>query len=206
MRPRWPASSASAAATTSGKSWPPRCAKRRARRAPRARWPRRWRSSASGRSWPRCAASSSKFSRTARKRRGRRARWPSYTRSASAIPSRRRGFTGGRSISMPTTRWPRGDHDAAVVALREAFIADPASRTAFTTLERICYKREKWRDAMELYDKAIELVETGACRAYRLADLYARRGQLQLQYLAQPGEAAASYLRVLELDPENDTA
>jgi tetratricopeptide (TPR) repeat protein len=100
----------------------------------------------------------------------------------------------------------RGDHDAAVAALREAFIADPASRTAFTTLERICYKREKWRDAMDLYDKAIELVETGACRAYRLADLYARRGQLQLQYLGQPGEAAASYLRVLELDPENDTA
>ncbi|MCA1662900.1 MAG: hypothetical protein LC659_01240, partial [Myxococcales bacterium] len=31
-------------------------------------------------------------------------------------------------------------------------------------------------------------------------------GQLQLQYLGQPGEAAASYLRVLELDPEADTA
>jgi tetratricopeptide (TPR) repeat protein len=100
----------------------------------------------------------------------------------------------------------RGDWDAAVASLREAFLADPASRTAFTTLERICYKRERWREAMELYDSAIQLVESGACRAYRLADLYARRGQLQLTYLGQPGEAAASYLRVLELEPENDTA
>src|SRR5262249_3433119 len=86
------------------------------------------------------------------------------------------------------------------------FAADPSSRVAFTTLERMCYKRERWHDAMELYDQAIKLVESGKCRAYRLADLYARRGQLQLQYLSQPGEAAASYLRVLELDPESDTA
>src|SRR5256885_3773756 len=59
---------------------------------------------------------------------------------------------------------------------------------------------------MELYETAIRLVEVQRSRAYRLADLYARRGQLQLQYLGQPGEAAASYLKVLELDPEADTA
>src|SRR5262249_14528645 len=61
-------------------------------------------------------------------------------------------------------------------------------------------------DAMELYDQTIQLVESGNCRAYRLADLVARRGQLQLQYLSQPGEAAASYLKVLELDAENESA
>jgi tetratricopeptide (TPR) repeat protein len=99
-----------------------------------------------------------------------------------------------------------GDLDAALAAYAESFKHDPASRACFTAYERVCYRREKWRQAMELYDTAIKLVEVQRSRAYRLADLYARRGQLQLQYLGQPGEAAASYLRVLELDPETDTA
>ncbi len=98
------------------------------------------------------------------------------------------------------------DLDGALAAYTEAFKLDPGSRTCFTAFERVCYRREKWRQAMELYDTAIRLVEVQRSRAYRLADLYARRGQLQLQYLGQPGEAAASYLRVLELDPEADTA
>ncbi|HEY2749504.1 MAG TPA: hypothetical protein VGL86_33020 [Polyangia bacterium] len=99
-----------------------------------------------------------------------------------------------------------GDLDGALAAYTESFRLDPASRACFTAFERVCYKREKWRQAMELYETAIRLVEVQRSRAYRLADLYARRGQLQLQYLGQPGEAAASYLRVLELDPEADTA
>ena len=99
-----------------------------------------------------------------------------------------------------------GDLDGALAAYTESFKLDPSSRTCFTAFERVCYRREKWRQAMELYETAIRLVEVQRSRAYRLADLYARRGQLQLQYLGQPGEAAASYLRVLELDPEADTA
>jgi tetratricopeptide (TPR) repeat protein len=99
-----------------------------------------------------------------------------------------------------------GDLDGALAAYAESFTLDPASRTCFTAYERVCYRREKWKQAMELYETAINLVEVQRSRAYRLADLYARRGQLQLQYLGQAGEAAASYLRVLELDPESDTA
>jgi tetratricopeptide (TPR) repeat protein len=99
-----------------------------------------------------------------------------------------------------------GDLDGALNAYAESFKLDAANRTCFTAYERVCYRRERWRQAMELYDAAIRLVEVNRSRAYRLADLYARRGQLQLQYLGQPGEAAASYLRVLELDPESDTA
>src|SRR5205814_673463 len=95
-----------------------------------------------------------------------------------------------------------GDLDGALGAYAESFQLDPASRTCFTAYERVCYRREKWRQALELYETAIQLVEGQRSRAYRLADLYARRGQLQLQYLAQTGEAAASYLRVLELDHE----
>ncbi len=99
-----------------------------------------------------------------------------------------------------------GDLDGALASYTESFKLDPASRACFTAFERVCYRKEKWRQAMELYETAIRLVEVQRSRAYRLADLYARRGQLQLQYLGQPGEAAASYLRVLELDPEADTA
>src|SRR5262249_46233511 len=100
----------------------------------------------------------------------------------------------------------RGDVDAALACYREAFLADPANRNTFTALERICYKRERWREAMELYDAAIGLVESGRSRAYRLGDLYARKGQIQLQYLGPPAQAASSYLRVIELDPDNDTS
>lgn len=99
-----------------------------------------------------------------------------------------------------------GDLDGALASYAQAFKLDPASRTCFTAYERVCYRREKWRAAMDLYETAIRLVEVQKSRAYRLADLYSRRGQLQLQYLGQPGEAAASYLRVLELDPESDVA
>jgi tetratricopeptide (TPR) repeat protein len=101
-------------------------------------------------------------------------------------------------------REKRGDIDGSIASYRQAFLADPANRTTFTALERLCYKRERWREVMELYDAAIELVESGKSRAYRLGDLYARKGQVQLQNLGQPGEAAASYLRVIELDPDND--
>jgi tetratricopeptide (TPR) repeat protein len=100
----------------------------------------------------------------------------------------------------------RDDIDGAVSAYRDAFAADPGSRQTFTAMEKLCYKHQRWTDAMALYDSAIELVENGDSRAYRLGDLYLRRGQVQLQYLGQPGEAAVSYLRVVELDPDNDTA
>jgi len=74
-----------------------------------------------------------------------------------------------------------GDLDGALAAYTESFKLDPASRTCFTAFERVCYRKEKWRQAMELYETAIRLVEVQRSRAYRLADLYARRGQLQLQ-------------------------
>jgi len=100
----------------------------------------------------------------------------------------------------------RGDIDGAIKAFAAAFDADPANRETFTAMERLSYKHERWSDAMSLYDQAIALVESGNSRAYRLGDLYARRGQIQLQYLGQPAEAASSYIRVVELDPDNDTA
>ncbi len=100
----------------------------------------------------------------------------------------------------------RGDIDGAIAAFLAAFTSDPSDRATFTAMEKLCYAQERWPDAMHLYDTAIGMVENGQIRAYRLGDLYARRGQVQLQYLGEQDAAAASYMRVVELDPENDTS
>ncbi|MEZ4400600.1 MAG: hypothetical protein R3B06_11310 [Kofleriaceae bacterium] len=100
----------------------------------------------------------------------------------------------------------RGDVDGAIAAAANAFAADPSNREVFTSLEKLCYKHERWAAAMDLYQTAIELIEHGQSRAYRLSDLYARRGQVQLQYLGEPEAAAASYAKVIEIDPDNDTS
>ncbi|MFH2009576.1 MAG: hypothetical protein ABI333_23490, partial [bacterium] len=100
----------------------------------------------------------------------------------------------------------REENQAALDLYLEAFRLNPGNRDTFTMVERLCYRLKMWREVMEVYEAAIQLVVDQQSRAYRLADLYARRGQLQLQYLSQTGEAAASYLKVLELDPDNDNA
>lgn len=100
----------------------------------------------------------------------------------------------------------KGDNDGAMLAYQRAFESNPGNRAVFTAMEKLCYKSERWDDAMWLYQKAIDLVEAGQCRAYRLGDLYARRGQVQLQYLKLLDAAAESYQHVIELDPNNDTA
>jgi tetratricopeptide (TPR) repeat protein len=94
----------------------------------------------------------------------------------------------------------------ALTAYQEAFRHDPTHRTVFTSLERVAYRRENWQAAMDLYDQAIHLVEVQKLRAYRLSDLYLRRGQVLMQYLHRPAEAATSYSRVIDLDPEAEQA
>lgn len=98
------------------------------------------------------------------------------------------------------------DVEGAIAAYLTGFHADPANREIFTSLEKLCYQHERWPAAMTLYQTAIDLVESGASRAYRLGDLYARRGQVQLQYLGEASAAARSYEKVVELDPDNDTS
>src|SRR5690606_10348022 len=99
-----------------------------------------------------------------------------------------------------------GDVDGAIEAYRRAIADAPDTRELFTALEGLCYRNERWAPVMALYLEAIERVESGQSRAYRLADLYARLGQVKLRYLGQHGEAAAAFQRVLELEPDNDEA
>ncbi|HWM87136.1 MAG TPA: hypothetical protein VNO33_14890, partial [Kofleriaceae bacterium] len=99
-----------------------------------------------------------------------------------------------------------GDIDSALAAYQKAFAEEPNSRDLFNSLEKLAYRHERWGPVMELYAQAIRLVEGGESRAYRLGDLYARRGEVQLRYLHELGEAAVSYLRVVELEPDNDEA
>jgi tetratricopeptide (TPR) repeat protein len=97
-----------------------------------------------------------------------------------------------------------GDQAAAHKHFGEAFYLDPTNRAAFTAYERLCYRREQWTEALRMYETALKLIETQKSRSYRPADLYLRRGQVQLQYLQQVDEAAANYLRALESDAESD--
>jgi tetratricopeptide (TPR) repeat protein len=96
----------------------------------------------------------------------------------------------------------RGDVDGSLAAYAAAFEADPTNRDVFTAMERVCYKAERWPMAMQLYSDAIAHVESGKSRAYRLGDLYSRRGNVQLNFLGQVDEAVASYQKVIEVDSQ----
>ena len=96
----------------------------------------------------------------------------------------------------------RGDVDGALAAYTAAFAADPTNRDVFTALERVCYKAERWAAAMQLYESAIKHIEAGHSRAYRLGDLYSRRGNVQLNFLGQVDAAIASYQKVIEVDSQ----
>src|SRR5690606_5079131 len=95
---------------------------------------------------------------------------------------------------MAALRERANDVDGALDAYQKAFAEEPNDRELFNALEKLAYRHERWPPVMELYALAIQLVESGQCRAYRLGDLYARRGEVQLRYLHELGEAAASYL------------
>jgi tetratricopeptide (TPR) repeat protein len=103
---------------------------------------------------------------------------------------------------VATLRANRGDVDGSIAAYVAAFSADPTNREVFTAMERVCYKAERWAAAMQLYEIAIAHVEGGQSRAYRLGDLYARRGNVQLNYLGQLDNAIASYQKVIEVDSQ----
>lgn len=102
-----------------------------------------------------------------------------------------------------------GDIDGSIAAYLSAFQNDPANREVFTATESVCYEAERWGSAMQLYDVAIAHVEAGkgpAARAYRLGDLYARRGSVQLGSLGQVEAAITSYKRVVEVDSKPEAA
>ena len=109
---------------------------------------------------------------------------------------------GALFARVATLRGNRGDVDGALAAYTAAFNSDPTNREVFTSMERVCYKAERWAAAMQLYENAIAHVESGASRAYRLGDLYSRRGNVQLNFLGQLDEAIASYQKVVEVDSQ----
>ena len=125
---------------------------------------------------------------------------------AKAELAERPADRGPLLVRIASLRERTGEVDGALGAYQKAFIGDPNNRDLFNSLEKLAYRHERWGPVMELYSEAIRLVETGESRAYRLGDLYARRGEVQLRYLHELGEAAVSYLRVVELEPDNDEA
>ncbi|MDB4958372.1 MAG: repeat-containing protein [Myxococcales bacterium] len=120
-------------------------------------------------------------------------------RAAAAPDPIARGALLGR---VGHIRINRDDIDGAIAAYIAAFTADPTNRDVFTSLERVCYQAERWAAAMQLYEIAVAHVEGGQSRAYRLGDLYSRRGSVQLNYLGQLDAAIASYQKVIEVDSQ----
>ncbi len=120
----------------------------------------------------------------------------------------RQASSGSQALlkEIAELRGNTGDIDGAVRTYFLAFGEDPANREVFTSLEKLCYSRQRWPDVMRLYDEALASVETSKTQAYRLGDLYSRRGQVQLRYLKLPAEAAESFVQVLDADPANEKA
>lgn len=121
---------------------------------------------------------------------------------AIAIARRRAAMASGRTRAGLFARVARlhqadDDLDGAVAAYLEAAAAEPADREIFTAFERLCYTNKRWAPVLELYDTAIAYVEGGALRAYRLLDLYSRKAQVQIQYLADLDGAIESLSRLL---------
>ncbi|MCX5745558.1 MAG: hypothetical protein NT062_24035, partial [Proteobacteria bacterium] len=113
------------------------------------------------------------------------------------------GPTRARELArVGNLRANRGDVDGALAAFTTAFHADPTNRDVFTAMERVCYKAERWTATMQLYDAAIAHVESGTSRAYRLGDLYARRGNVLLNLLGQVEPAIEAYQKVVEVDSQ----
>ena len=129
---------------------------------------------------------------------------------ARLLETRAAGESGAARAQLlhrvATARAQRGDTDGALAAFTDAFAADPTNRDVFTQMERVAYKAERWPAVMHLYDVAIAHVEAGASRAYRLGDLYARRGNVQLNFLQQIDLAIASYQKVVEVDSQPQAA
>lgn len=117
-----------------------------------------------------------------------------------------RGGQASRAREIAELRVRTDDIDGAVEAYQQALAGNPSDREVFTTLEKLCYSHERWTDVMALYNNVILSVEKGESKAYRLGDLYSRRGQVQLKYMNEEIMAAASFLRVIEVDPSDDKA
>ena len=125
------------------------------------------------------------------------------TRAEATLEPIARGALFARVAML---RGNRGDTDGALAAYSASFTADASNREVFTAFERISYKAERWIVAMQLYEQAIRHVEGGASRAYRLGDLYLRRGNVQLNFLGKPEDAIASYQKVIEVDSQPQQA
>ncbi len=98
----------------------------------------------------------------------------------------------------------RGDVHGALEAYRSAFEADPTNRDVFTAFESLAYENERYAELEVLLRFAAQAAQDGRTEAFSPADLYARLGLLQHERLGNLDEAAQSYVRAMELAPDDD--
>ena len=100
----------------------------------------------------------------------------------------------------------RSEPAEAHAAFTRATAIAPSHHRALTEFERFAYKHRLWDELLKLYNDRITGTEDGSLKSYHVADLYVRRGQLQLRGLGEAQPAMASFWRALESDPNAEDA
>ena len=90
-----------------------------------------------------------------------------------------------------------GQFELALQNYTKELEVDPDDPDVFARMGRVYYKVKRFREALECLDRALLKSEKGTTHLYR---------GLALEALGSPGEAEISYLKALNLEPENEDA
>ena len=98
-----------------------------------------------------------------------------------------------------------GDHWRAFETYARAVEVDSQNEDTLGALERLAMQIERWQAVAKLYDRELDKLE-GAAEPARTVDLGLRVAQVYEVQLEDVNEAVARYRRVLQADPENQSA
>jgi tetratricopeptide (TPR) repeat protein len=96
-------------------------------------------------------------------------------------------------LNLGTSRALFGDYNAAIDALRKAVRLDPHLALGFANLAEVCFRAERYREAVEAYTGLIALWPDDP-------NAHFKRGLAYL-LLNEPGKAQAEYLTLKIVDP-----
>lgn len=119
-----------------------------------------------------------------------------YAQVAENSPFKRRALLE-TAINLNTLE----DIDGAISILRDLVDADPTDLIPYMTLGRLLNQHERYREATEIFNQAIELIKTPKRRHW---DYFYRRA-ISFERLKEWPKAEASFKQALELDPNQAT-
>lgn len=119
-----------------------------------------------------------------------------YAQVAENSPFKRRALLE-TAINLNTLE----DIDGAISILRDLVDADPTDLVPYMTLGRLLNQHERYREATQVFNQAIELIKTPSRRHW---DYFYRRA-ISFERLKEWPKAEASFKKALELDPNQAT-